>query len=209
MGGAWGGGERGQPGSSNRCTGARDDSGETLAGYQLRRWSNTYSGTGAGASSRRGTGSVTGSHSGGATRAGHFGRGGGLTQARQQREGRARNSVAAAPGRHSRDRRRGRTSAAPERAPVAAPQRGLLVSAHQPRRNGLTRPRRRRTPRRLRSSGSGQQTQDCPDAHARRQAPALPSGARDWRALVARPDPNNRAILRTVLEIELRRRTLA
>ena len=40
-------------------------SGVKLGGYQLRRWSKTNSGTGAGASSQRGAGSATGSHSGG------------------------------------------------------------------------------------------------------------------------------------------------
>jgi len=51
-------GERGQPESSSRCKAARDNQGETVAGYQIKRWSNTCSGTGAGASSRLATGSA-------------------------------------------------------------------------------------------------------------------------------------------------------
>ena len=44
----WGRGERGKPGSSSRCTAARDERGETVAGYQPRSWSKTYSGTASG-----------------------------------------------------------------------------------------------------------------------------------------------------------------
>jgi len=54
---AWSGGEREQPGSSSRGTTAGDERGETVAGHQLERWSNTYWGTGAGASSQWGSGS--------------------------------------------------------------------------------------------------------------------------------------------------------
>lgn len=50
--------EPGKPGSSSRCTAARNGPGETVAGYQLRGGSKTNSGTGAGESSQSGTGSA-------------------------------------------------------------------------------------------------------------------------------------------------------
>ena len=76
-------------------------------------------------------------------------------------EASAKNPLRGASGpcrahRLSRDDRRGQTSAAPERAPAAAPRRGLRVSARRPRRSGPARRRSRRRFRRSRSSGSGQ-----------------------------------------------------
>jgi len=78
-------GERGKPGSSSRCTAARNERDETVTGHQLRSWSNTYSARGAGGSSQRGHGFGQRVPQRGGARAGQFGRGGGLTQVRRQR----------------------------------------------------------------------------------------------------------------------------
>ena len=61
--GVWAG--EAKRGRRARGRNSANSAGESAPGYQLRRWSKTKSGTGAGASSQLATGSGAGSHSGG------------------------------------------------------------------------------------------------------------------------------------------------